>query len=237
MLSDAVSMNPQITQLTLQGLQAQLAGVHRQGLQDIGNQLSANNQDTSSTANSAYGNFETDYQNQLVNAGAQAGIADINRALSNRVSLFGTGLNAIQSSGQGAQTASNAQNSFNLENYQNQVAKTLAEQKQQTGGLVGGLLGGGAGGALGLLALTNPATAPFALGIGLGGAAIGGTAGALGPVGTGGALFQAGSGLAGSRLGNNYSPSQAPVYSAGATTPESISGGLSNYRNSPYYPY
>lgn len=230
-LGEAVSMNPQITALTLQGLQAQLNASHRQGLQDITNQLAANNQDTSSTANSAYTNYETDYQNQLVNAGAQAGIADINRALSNRVALFGQGLNSIQAAGQGAQTASNAQNQFNLENYQNQVAKVLGEQKQQSGGLMGAFTGA-LGGALG-----GSAFGPVgAIAGGIGGAAVGG----FGPQGSGGALFQSGAGLAGSRLGQVQmsGTQQAPIYSAGATTPESISGGLlSDNRLKSYYPY
>lgn len=222
-LLDAVSMNPEITRLTLEGLQAQLAPMMRDSRQNIINQLEANNQLTSSTTASALGNIESDYESQLVNAGTQAGIADINRALSNRVSLFGTGLNAIQGAGQGAQTASNAQNSFNLENYQNQVAKVLGEQKQQSGGLVGAITGGLGG------ALAGSALGPYGMAAGgIGGALAGG----LGPQGSGGALFQSGAGLAGSRLGNTQvsgTPS-APVYSAGAATPESIYGGLASFQ-------
>lgn len=219
MLGEAVNTNPQITQLVLQGLQAQLAPTLRDSRQNTINQLEANNQLTGSTTASALGNIESDYESQLVNAGTQAGIADINRALSNRVSLFGTGLNAIQGAGQGAQTASNAENSFNLENYQNQVAKVLGEQKQQNGGFLGAITGGLGG------AMAGSIFGPVGTAIGaVGGAASGG----FGPQGSGGALFQSGAGLAGSRLGNTQVSGQAnaPIYSAGALQPESISGGL-----------
>lgn len=219
-LNEAVNMNPQMTQLMLQGLQAQLAGPLRQQRQDTINTLEANNQLTGSTTASALGNIDTDYSNQLVTAGANAGMADINRALQNRVSLFGAGLNSIQSAGQGAQSASNAQNSFNLENYQNQVAKVLGEQKPQSGGFMGALTGG-LGGAMGGFALGGPGGA---LAGGIGGAGLG----AFGPQGSGGALFQSGAGLAGSRLGNSQ-PQGNSIYSAGAATPESITGGLQGY--------
>jgi hypothetical protein len=236
-LAEAVNTNPDITRLTLEGLQAQLAPQLRTSRQDIINQLEANNQLTGSTTASALGNIQTDYESQLVNAGAQAGIADINRALSNRVALFGTGLNTIQSAGQGAQGAQNAQNQFNLANYENQIAKVLGEQKQQSGGLVGALTGGLGGAALGIAAA--PFTGGLSLGLTSGLAGIGAAAGGFGPSGTGGALFQSGAGLAGSRLGNTAvsGTSQAPIYSAGAIQPESIYGGLANYyrQNQSYY--
>lgn len=218
-LAEAVNTSPEMTRLTLEGLQAQLAPQLRDSRQNMINQLEANNQLTGSTTASSLGNIQSDYESQLVNAGAQAGIQDINRALQNRVALFGTGLNAIQGAGQGAQTSSNAQNSFNLDNYQNQVAKVLGEQKQQSGGLLGGLTGA-AGGAM--------AGSMFGhVGMGIG-AAVGGAAGAFSPQGTGGALFQSGAGLAGSRLGNTQvsGTANAPIYSAGAAQPESITGGL-----------
>lgn len=230
-LNEAVNTSPDITRLTLEGLQAQLAPMLRTSRQDVMNSLESNNQLTGSTTASALGNIQSDYESQLVNAGAQAGIADINRALQNRVNLFGTGLNAIQSSGQGAQTSSNSRNQFNLENYQNQVAKTLGEQKQQSGGLMGAITGGLGGAMAG--SMFGPAGM---IAGGLGGAAAGG----FGPQGSGGALFQTGAGLAGSRLGNTSQGAgqQAPIYSAGATTPESISGGLlSNDRLKQLYPY
>lgn len=228
-LGEAVSMNPDITRLTLEGLQAQLAPQLRTSRQDIINQLEANNQLTGSTTASALGNIQSDYESQLVSAGASAGIADINRALSNRVSLFGTGLNAIQGSGQGAQTASNAQNSFNLENYQNQLAKVLGEQKTQNGGFLGGLTGAVGGGLAGF-AMGGP------VGAGIG-AVGGGLTGAFSPQGTGGALFQSGAGLAGSRLGNSttniYNPAQSNYSLSGAVAPESLYGGL---LSKSYYP-
>lgn len=226
-LAEAVNMNPQITQLTLQGLQAQLAPQLRDSRQNMINQLEANNQLTGSTTASSLGQIQTDYESQLVNAGAQAGIADINRALSNRVALFGTGLNTIQAAGGGAQTAQNAQNAFNLDNYQNQVAKVLGEQKQQSGGLLGGLTGG-IGGALAGVALAPITGGTSLMMAGLGGG-LGAAAGGFGPQGTGGALFQSGAGLAGSRLGGSYGNTPTGALSSGATGTETISGGLYNF--------
>ncbi len=225
-LAEAVNMNPQMTQLMLQGLQAQLAGPLRQQRQDTINTLEANNQLTGSTTASALGNIDTDYSNQLVTAGANAGMADINRALANRVALFGTGLNAIQSSGQGAQAASNAQNSFNLDNYQNQVAKVLGEQKQKSGGFMGGLTGAAGG------AMAGSMFGPVGMAIGaVGGAAAGG----FGPQGSGGALFQSGAGLAGSRLGNARSTETlgSSLYDFNPQTMTSsqvMPGGFGNWR-------
>ena len=213
-LRDAVSMNPDITRLTLEGLSSQLGPQLRTSRQDIINQLEANNQLTGSTTASALGNIQSDYEARLVGAGAEAGIADINRALANRVALFGTGLNAIQGAGQGAQTSQNSQNQFNLENYQNQLADFYARQPQQKGGLTGALTGG-FGGAL--------AGASFGPQAAIAGGLAGAAAGGFGPSGTGGALFQSGAGLAGSNIGNRYS--------GGATGRESISNDLNSWFN------
>jgi len=95
-LGEAVNLNPDVTRLTLEGLQAQLAPELRRSRQDTVNTLEASNQLTGSTTASALGNIQSDYEARLVSAGSEAGIADINRALQNRVALYGTGLNTIQ---------------------------------------------------------------------------------------------------------------------------------------------
>lgn len=196
-LRDTVSTNPEVTRLTLQGLEAQLAGPLQRNRQDTLNQLEANNQLTGSTTASALGQIDQNYTNQLTAAGAQAGIADINRALQNRVSLYGTGLNTLQAAGQLGLGEQSQINQFNLENYQNQVAKVFAEQKQNRGGFMGALTGGLGGAAAGF-ALGGP------IGAGIG-ALGGGLAGGFGPSGTGGSFLTAGAGLAGQKVGGNYS--------------------------------
>lgn len=206
-LGEAVNLNPQMTQLMLQNLQAQLAPSLRQSRQDTVNTLEANNQLTGSTTASALGNIQSDYESQLISAGAQAGMADINRALQNRVGLYGTGLNTLQAAGSMAQGNQSQINSFNMENYQNQVAKVLAEQKQNTGGLAGGLTGAIGGGLAGL-ATGNPIFAGI-------GAVAGGVSGAFGPSGTGGSLMTGAAGLYGNQYKYPTTTAQrySPIYS------------------------
>lgn len=195
-LQDTVSTNPQMTQMTLQALEAQLAGPLAKQRQDTINTLEANNQLSGSTTASALGNIDTDYQNQLISAGLNAGMADINRAMQNRVNLYGTGLNTIQAAGQLGLGNQGQVNSFNLDNYQNQVAKVLGEQKQQSGGILGGLMGA-AGGALG-----GSVFGPVGM---VAGGVLGGASGAMGPQSTGPSFLSAGAGAYGANqmgLGN-----------------------------------
>lgn len=197
-LRDSVSANPEITRLVLEGLKAQLDPSHRKGRQDIISQLEANNQLTGSTTASALTNFENDYQSQLTAAGAEAGIADINRALENRLRIYTTGLNATEAAGNLGLNNQSQTNSFNLANYENMVAKTLAEQKSAKGGIMGGLTGG-IGGVIGGLALA-PFTGGASLMPAILGGLAGGAAGYAGPPGTGGSLLSAGAGLQGSSM-------------------------------------
>lgn len=206
-LRDVVSTNPDVTRLSIEAMRAGLEPQLRQSRQDIINQLEANNQLTGSTTASSLGNIQSDYESRLVEAGAQAGIEDINRAFANRVSLYGTGLNTIQAAGQLGATNQAQTNQFALDNYQNQIAKIMGEQKQNRGGLVGAITGG-----LGGLALA-PFTGGSSLALaGLAGA--GALAGGLGPAGTGGALFQSGLSLSGSRL-NTPIASSTPAQGIG----------------------
>lgn len=233
MMQDTINTSPDITRLTLEGLSAQLSPYMRTGRQDLINQLESNNQLTGSTTGSTLQNFENDYLSQLTAAGAQAGISDINRALNNRVQLYGMGLNTAQSvAGAGLQNQEQM-NQFALQNYQNQVAAALMSQPQQRGGFMGALTGA-LGGGLSGFAMTG---SPIGAGIGAIG---GGLAGGFGTPGTGGGLMTAGAGLAGSRYGRTSMPSYSPytIYNPG--TPETIDDKLnafsplglySNWRN------
>lgn len=214
-LEDTVNFNPEMTRLAIEQIQAQLAPSLRTSRQDVLNQLEANNQLTGSTTASALGNIQSDYESRLVAAGAEAGMADINRALQNRVGLFGTGLNTLQAAGQGALANQTQVNQFNLENYQNQVAKVTAEQKQKSGGLLGGLTGALGGAAAG--SIFGP------VGTVVGGLA-GGAAGAFGPSGTGGSILSSGAGLYGANMGGARLASPG---TSTATTNSSIFGGES----------
>ena len=196
-LRDTVSENPEITQRVLAGLKEQLAPSLRQSQQDIISQLEANNQLTGSTTASALGNLQSDYLSQLEAGGHQAAIADIDRALANRINLYTTGLNAYGQAGQLGLNNQSQVNTFNLENYQNEVAKTLAGQKQSSGGLMGALTGG-LGGVMAGLALA-PFTGGSSLIPALIGGGLGAAAGGFGPSGTGGGLLTAGASTYGSK--------------------------------------
>lgn len=204
-LRDSVSANPEITQQVLAGLKEQLAPSLRKSQQDTISQLEANNQLTGSTTASALGNVESDYLSALSAGGHQAAIADIDRAMANRLSLYTTGLNTLNAAGTMGLSNQSQENTFNLENYQNEVAKTLAEKKPSTGGFAG-LLTGGLGGALAGFAMGGP------VGAVIGGVA-GGAGGYFGPEGTGGGILTAGAGVAGSKQ---------PSYLNGLSGPNAI---------------
>ena len=190
-LGEATSLNPDITRLAMENLQSLLQPSYRTGRQDLINTLEANNQLTSSTTGSSLQNYENDYQSQLVAAGAQASIEDINRALANRVSLYGLGLNTGQSVGTNALSNQNQTNQFALQNYENQVAAALMNQPKQNGGLMGGLMGAVGGGISGgIMTGGNP------LGIAAG-AGLGGFSGYMGQPGTGGSMLSSGASLYG----------------------------------------
>lgn len=194
-LMEAINTNPMVTQLTLDKLQAQLAPSYRQGSQNIINQLEANNQLTGSTTANALGNYEADYLSQLTAAGAEAGLQDINRALGNRVNLYGLGLNAAQGVGQTGLNNQSQMNQFALSNYENQVAAALMSQPPARGGLTGAITGA-FGGALAAAPTGNPYLIA-------GGAGLGGFAGGFGSPGTGGSMLGAGAYSLGNRQMTN----------------------------------
>lgn len=212
LMGDTVNISPEISRLSQQYAQSQLDPAFRTQRQDLINTLEANNQLTGSTTGSQLQNLSSDYMASLTGMQAQYGIADVNRALQNRVSLYGTGLNAWQSAGSMAQGKENAMNQFALQNYENQVAAALMNQ-DNSGSLLGGgigLYGGAVAG--GLLTGGNP------LGIAAG-AALGGYTGyninnASGQAMFGG-LAQAGGAYAGSKIGN-----QNPIYGGSRYAPQ-----------------
>lgn len=221
-LREAVSTSPDASRLAIEAATAQLQPSLRKSRQDLISQLEANNQLTSSTTASTLGNMESDFLSQITSAGLNAAVADINRALTNRISLAQSGLGAIGNAGNQALTDQGQHNEFNLANYENEVAKVLAGQKSESGGLFGGLMGG-LGGVLGGLALA-PFTGGSSLIPALAGGLIGGVSGYAGPQGTGGSMLTAGAGLSGARLARPISSN--PYSLASTNTGESINNNL-----------
>lgn len=223
-LQDTINYQPQQTQLALQSAQGFLTPAYNDLVQQTRNEAAANNQLESSTYTDALAKNAFNLQSQYQGITANAALQSAQQAIQNRLSLFGTGLNTLESAGGMAQGNQSALNNFNLENYQNQVAATLASQKQKSGGLFGALTGG-VGGALAGAALAAPTGGLSMLAGGLLGGAGGGLLGGFGPSGTGGGLLGAGAVAYGSQqnpLMNRRISGSTGIY------PGSAAGALGN---------
>lgn len=172
---------------------------------------------------------QQNYQSQLLGITAGAALEDRSRALQNRIGLFGTGLNSLQTGATLAGQSQDQQNQFNLANYQNEVARVLAGQAPANGGLMGALTGGAGGLALGA------ALAPFTGGASLFlGAGLGAAAGGLGPQGTGGQILGAGAGAYGGSMGGSFgrTPTGLPSIFPGSAAYNPLKGALGSSDNS-----
>lgn len=102
----------------------------RDTLQQINNQAAANNQLSSSTYTDALARSQSDLNSQYQSLVSQGAINDAYQSNANRLSLFGTGLNTLNSAiGYGGQSEGQ-QNQFNLNNYSNLVAKSLSDNQR-----------------------------------------------------------------------------------------------------------
>jgi hypothetical protein len=167
-LAPTTTIDPSIISGFFSGLQPSFQRMR----QDTINTLAANNQLESSTTADALTQLDQNIADIMM--GKVSGLQT--QALQNRISLFGTGLDTLTTGTGMAQTNQNILNKFNLENYENQVAKALSGAKSGTpwgsigsvvGGIGGFLIGGPAGASLGA-----------SLGGSIGGIAEGGSGGA-----------------------------------------------------------
>jgi hypothetical protein len=199
LLGEATNISPEISRLSRELGEAQLKPAYEFERQNILNTLEANNQLTGSTTGSQLTQLSNNYLAGLTGMQAQYGLADVERALNNRVQLYGTGLNLGQGIAGNALENQNQMNQFALANYENQVAAAMMGEKG--GGWLGGLLGG-TGGALGGAA---------------GGALIGSIVPGIGTVA--GALIGGGLGAAGGGLMGSQSMSAGQsMFSSGMNT-------------------
>lgn len=189
-LQQTIDLDPEVSRLALasaSGVLGEQADIRQR---DVANRLAQLGALESSTTATAFSDIERSMQTQLQSITAQAALQDRQRAIENRLRLFGTGLETTQAGTSFAQQAQAARNLFNLRNFQNQVDVALNRQAGSgRGGLMGGLTGA-LGGAMTGAAFGGPVGAVIG-GIG------GGAAGALGPAGTGGQIMSAGTTLGG----------------------------------------
>lgn len=149
LLQETTQFNPATLQTYLDTLTKQLTPSFKASNTDLVNQLAATGSLESSTASNALAKNYSDFQNTLaVNAGS-AGLAQVEQALQNRITLEGLGLNTLGQATNIGQGNEQNLNSFNLSNYENQVAASLYKDQNESGGWLGALKGGVGGGLIG----------------------------------------------------------------------------------------
>jgi hypothetical protein len=231
LLGDSINISPEVSRLSQQYAQSQLDPAYRTNRQDLINTLEANNQLTGSTTASSLQNLSNDYLSSLTGMQAQYGIADVNRALNNRVQLYTQGLNIGQNVGTQGLNNQNQMNQFALSNYENQVAAAMANQGNGSS-LLGGALTGAGVGAVGGAVLGSIVPGVGTLAGGLVGGYLGGLGGgAMGYMGSSNSQVMGGVGstvgmLGGYASGSKYAPTSY-TYTAG---PESVTNGLGGYQ-------
>lgn len=223
-LNDLVSLNPEATQRAVQLASRDTVDIRNKAQQDFLNQLEANNQLTSSVTGNRLSDLNEAFSSDIADIATNFYLADVNRAFSNTASLFELGLNTTGNATNLGLNDQGQRNEFALQNYNNQLAASLAGQKSGSGGFLGGSLGTLLGGGLGF-AVGGPGGA--AIGAGLGGAAGGGIGELFSPSqsGAGAAGFtQAGLGLAGAGFANTnfFGTPQATPTDAGAANRTSL---------------
>lgn len=230
LLGDAINISPEVSRLSQQYAQAQLDPAYRQQRQDVINTLEANNQLTGSTTASALGNLSADYMSSLTGMQAQYGLADVERALNNRMQLYTTGLNIGQNVGQAGLQNQEQMNQFALQNYENQVAAAMMNKNNSSAGMWGSLGGAAIGAGIGTLVAPGVGTALGAsLGGSIGGAAFGGS--------SAGGQMSSGLGMLGGYMaGSKYAPT-AYTYTRGPESVTNITAQSNPWslKSSPYY--
>lgn len=123
------TVNPNNSAQALSAAQGLLHPQFRDTLNQITQSAANNNQLNSSTFTDALARSQSDLNSQYQSIVSQQAINDSNQANSNRLGLLGKGLDTLQSGTSFAGQDQNSENSFNLENYQNQVAKAIQDNQ------------------------------------------------------------------------------------------------------------
>lgn len=204
------TISPNFSAQAISAAQHNLQPQYDQNNLDTKNYLADIGALNSSTATDAFAKNAYNLNSTLQGFGLNQGIQDAYSANQNKLGLFNAGLGTLQSN-------QNNQNQFNLDNYSNQVAQTLAGQKKASPiwGGIGTALGAGAGFLVG-----GPAGASIGatLGGGIGGS-IDSSYGANGSAGFSGM----GSGL--SMMGNPGMNSSYVPFSQGNIPGSGFMGG------------
>jgi len=174
-LSPLIQNDPEVTKLALQYAQQSLTPAWNDTIRNIRNEAANSGALTSSTFTDAITGAGQDLQSQFQAITTQAALADRERALSNMMTLSGTGINTVNAATGMAQDEQNAQNQFNLQNFENQLAEWQLNKESNGLGAIGTALGG-----IGGFMVGGPAGAMTGASLGgmIGGTLEGGTGGA-----------------------------------------------------------
>ena len=206
-LQQTIEMDPNMIKGLYAGLEPYFRDIRKQTTSD----LASMNQLESSVATNRMAQTQSDFEkNLLANMNPL-----ISQAMQNRIGLFGTGLNTLSGATGFAQQAGEQKNQFNLQNYENEVARTMYGQDNQ-GGLMGGLMGA-IGGGLSGFAMGGP------VGAGIG-AIGGGLGGYIGPSGAGSQLGSLGANMYGMKQLGGYRPG-----SSASNNPFQSTNSFGNY--------
>lgn len=160
-LNDLVAMNPEATQAAVNLASRDVIRMRDQAQQNILNQLEANNQLTSSVTGNALSDLNEQFSSDISDIATNFYLADVERSLTNTMSLFGTGLNTLSDVGNRGLANQQQTNAFNQQTFANEVAleneRFQRQMENQSGiaGLTGTFLGPG-GGAIAGLVQGNP---------------------------------------------------------------------------------
>lgn len=121
------TVNNNNSALALAAAQGSLQPQFRDTLTQISNQAAANGQLNSSTFTDALARSQSDLNSQYQSIVSQQAIRDAEQSNANRLNLLGQGLAGLQGFTGLAQGQTNAENSFNLQNYDNLVAQAIQE--------------------------------------------------------------------------------------------------------------
>lgn len=208
MLEETTQFNPQTLQTFINTLRMQLTPEYNRTRQDTINTLANVGALESSTTANALQQGEENFLNTLSVGANQAGLTQTMKALENRITLEGMGLNTLGESARMGQGNEQYLNQFNLSNYENQAAAAMYKDQNKAGGWLGALKGGVGGGLIGAgigAALAIPtgglSLIPALAAGGATGAIGGGLLGGLTPSSTSNMLMQGGMASAGTMSG------------------------------------
>lgn len=157
-LNDLVTLNPEATQQAVGLASRDVIETRDRAQQDVLNQLEANNQLTSSTTVNRLSDLNESFSSDIADIATTFYLADVERSLGNIGSLFGLGLDTLNTSAGLGQNQQAQENEFALQRYDREVAleaerfsrqQANERAKAQTVGFFAGpVLGPAIGGAM-----------------------------------------------------------------------------------------